>query len=94
MGVVGAYKKNKEARGNKNIASEQVDQLVERDGELTALIDTLHTDEGIEESIRDKFSLVKEGEKSIVIVDDPATVSPDEVTQNRRSFIQFLKDLF
>ncbi|MEX2368945.1 MAG: septum formation initiator family protein [Candidatus Paceibacterota bacterium] len=57
---------------------ETVDQLKEERDEMSIrqkqLLNTtanLSTQRGIEEEIREKFSVVKEGERVIVLVDDP-----------------------
>ncbi len=54
----------------KNIAETQVAGLLQKKEKLTEDIEKLKTEEGREESIREKFGLVKEGEGVIVVVDE------------------------
>ena len=93
-GVIDVVKKNGETRKNKQIALSQMTALEEREMELTSLIETLKTDQGIEESIREKFSLVKEGEEFIIIIDNPVDQNKENNTKNKGNFFQFFKNLF
>lgn len=49
----------------------------ERREELTGKLRYLETDKGVEEEIRNKYNVVKEGEEVVVIVDDRASTSPE-----------------
>ncbi|MCF7834383.1 MAG: septum formation initiator family protein [Candidatus Pacebacteria bacterium] len=55
---------------NRQVAEQKVDILKEKKDLLEKDIDRLGTQKGIEENIREKFGLIKEGERVIVIVDD------------------------
>jgi len=93
-GVIDVIKKNKETRKNKQVALGQMATLKEREAELGSLIEALKTDQGIEESIREKFSLVKEGEEFIIIIDDPKEEDAEDNKKNKGNFFQFFKNLF
>ncbi len=69
-GVVGFMGKMKVTAENRKIAENKVIELQKEKDKLTSDITKLKTDSGVEESIRDKFGLVKDGEGEIVIVDD------------------------
>lgn len=58
----------------------EVKALDVREGELTASIEKLQTEDGIVEEIKEKFSAVREGEHVAIIVDErrKATTSEEE----------------
>ena len=72
--------------------------LQSKEQNLQANIDDLKTERGVEEVIRDKFRVVKEGEDIIVIPDASmadtnefvATASP----KKQNGFLRFLKEWF
>lgn len=84
--------KLRETALNKNKALNQVESIQEQTATLTSRIEKLKTEQGIEDDIRSKFRVVKEGEGLIVIVDDP---KKEEVKQEESGgFWSFLKKLF
>ena len=72
--------KMRETSKNRQLAEEKVAELRETKAKLSADISKLNTEGGVEESIRDKFGLVKEGEDLIVVVEEKeaAPVAPVE----------------
>ncbi|MES2315728.1 MAG: septum formation initiator family protein [Patescibacteria group bacterium] len=68
--VFGFWGKMRETSKNKQIAENKIADLQAQKESLTSEIDKLKTNTGVEESIRDKFGLVKDGEGLIIIVDD------------------------
>jgi cell division protein FtsB len=64
---------------NRNIAEMRVLELQKSKDKLSNDIESLKTDKGLEENIRDKFGLAKEGEGLIVVVDEKnAEAAPEE----------------
>ena len=92
-GVVGFIGKARETSRNKQIAEDKIAQLQKEKDKLSADITKLKTDQGIEESIREKFGLAKEGEGMIVVVDDKTT-SPTEASNSSGSFWGFFRNWF
>ncbi len=92
--VIGLIEKEHETAKNKESELAKIDDLRNRQTELTSDIAKLSTDEGKEESIRDKFQVVKPGEKMVVIVDsNPQTqASADQSVDH--SFWGFIKRMF
>jgi len=88
--VFGFMGKMGTAKENKKIAENKVAQLEKEREKLSSDIAKLETEEGIEESIREKFGLVKEGENMIVITEDKS----DSVAEKASSgnFFSFLKN--
>jgi hypothetical protein len=56
-------------------------------------IASLKTDKGVEENIREKFGLVKDGEQMIVVVEDPKLADSKDA-KNDGGFFSFLKNIF
>jgi len=76
----------------KRIAEEKVTELKKRKEETTNQIESLKTEKGIEENIREKFGSIKEGEKLIIIVEDKNKIV--EEVKEESTFLQFLKNWF
>ncbi len=91
-GVIDLTGKMKTTRENRKIIENKVGELEIEKEKLSSDIAKLNTESGIEESIRDKFGLAKEGEGLIVVVEDKEKVE----VENEESgwFLSFLKKLF
>ena len=72
--VYSIYKKNQVANINRMESQRKLDLLVEKEKRLQAEIAKLNTTRGIEEELRSKFQVTKEGEEVLVVVDDPAVI--------------------
>lgn len=70
---------------NRKIIENKVAELEKEKEKLTSDISKLNSTEGVEESIRQKFGLVKEGEGVIVVVDDK-TLKPEPKEESRGFF--------
>lgn len=80
-----------ETRENKIIAEEKVAGLQKEKDRLNLEIQRLNTEAGVEENIRNKFALAKDGEGLIVVLDDenPQVQKPQTKIQK---FFSFLKN--
>ena len=75
------YKKKIESDEMKAISLKNVEALRERSGDLQDKIDRLATKQGIEEEVRSKFSVAKDDENMVIIVqDEPTTSEPVKKT--------------
>jgi cell division protein FtsB len=91
--MIGLMKKEEETSKNKLSEMQKIDDLKKRQASLEHDIGKLNTEAGIEESVRDKFQVVKPGEKMVIIVDpQEPKVSPDEAIDH--SFWGFIKRIF
>ena len=70
-----------------------MEELVLQKDRLTRDINTLSTQNGVEEIIRDKYGLAKEGEGLIVITDDNNQTNTQNI-QTNKSFLGYIKRLF
>lgn len=84
--------KTEEASRNRKIAENKIIELEKSKEKFNSDINKLKTEKGIEENIREKFGLAKEGENMILVVDDK---SSSEVPKNTDSggFFSWLKSL-
>jgi cell division protein FtsB len=92
--TIGLIIKERETTKNKESELMKIDDLRKRETSLSNDIARLSTDEGREESIRDKFQVVKPGEKMVVIVDEEQNAEAVDVTANDYSFWGFIKRAF
>ncbi len=67
--IVGLLEKERETSKKKQQILAEIETLRNREESLKNDIERLNTDSGIEETIRDKYQVVKDGEKMVVIVD-------------------------
>ena len=79
-----------ETRENRKTAEEKVTQLQKERDRLTLEIERLNTDAGVEENIRNKFALAKDGEGLIVVLDDETP----PVQKTKITFWMRVKNLF
>ncbi len=78
-GVYGIYKKVSESEKDRKAAERELADLETREQMLVLKVDRGNTDRGLEEQIREKYNVAKEGESVIVLVDKPIAAS---TTQN------------
>jgi cell division protein FtsB len=78
------YQKKRESEEMKNISLKNVEELRDRNVDLTAKIERLDTTPGIEEEIRSKFTVAKEQENMVVVVED--TDNNASATTSKKGF--------
>ncbi len=91
--MIGLIRKERETNKNKISELAKIDELRKREADLDKDISKLNTTQGIEESIRDKFQVVKPGEKMVIIVDEQEKKPQDEETKDH-GFWGFIKRMF
>jgi hypothetical protein len=87
-----AYLKKSESEKLKNMSFENVQKLKIRDGQLKENIEKLSTEYGIEEEIRSKFSVAKDNEAMVVVVEK--TDFSASTTENSSTFWQKIANFF
>ena len=65
----GALQKKRESDRNAERVKKELEALESQEQSLSVTIDRLQTNTGIEEEIRQKFNVAKDGEKVIIIVE-------------------------
>lgn len=68
-GTWGIWQKSRQSKNTLEIAQVELDKLNEREKIIKKKIEKLDTETGLEEEIRSKFDVAREGEQIIVIVD-------------------------
>jgi len=93
--MIGLIEKEKETAQKKALILDEIDTLNKRETMLRSDINKLNTDDGIEDAIRDKYQVVKPGEKMVVIVDDKKpTEIQDNDPKNDHTFWGWVKNMF
>ncbi len=88
------YKKYKESLSNKKSSEEELKGLEQRNSELSARLERLKTERGLEEEIRKKFNVAKDGEGVVIIVPKSGTSSEEGSTQNETGFLGKFRGFF
>ena len=92
--VIGLVKKEKETAEKKEMVLDKINNLRERQADLSKDIDKFKTEAGIEDAIREKYQVVKQGEKMVVIVDSDKNKSSEPVKNKKHGFLNWLRGLF
>ncbi len=83
-GVVGLLQRMRLTMENREIAELKIKELERKKEIFTADVAKLNSETGIEESIREKFPVVKEGEGLIIVVEDKN--KPEEESVEEKGF--------
>ena len=88
-GVFGLYNKSRVANQALEMVRLEEERLEERARYLEAAIGELETDRGVEKVIREKFGMVRPGERVINLV-EPRDATTAPLTSSKKSFWQRL----
>jgi len=91
--MFGFMNKMEDTSKNRKIAEDRILELEKSKEKLNSEISKLKTEKGVEESIREKFGLAKEGENMILVVDEknPLEVQKEE---DNKGFWSTIKSWF
>lgn len=93
--IIGLFEKERDTAKKKELILAQIEALRNREESLNKDIEKLQTSAGVEETIRDKFQVVKEGEKMLVIVDNENRVTTQKTESlGAHSFWGWIKRTF
>lgn len=93
--MIGLLEKARDTSQKREMVLSQMNSITERQQIEEKNIAKLQTDSGIEETLRDKYHLVKEGEQMVVIVDqDVDKLNKKEEKSSKLGIVQFFKNLF
>lgn len=82
-GAYNMYDKYSRNSAELDQALEEAERMRERKEELTEELAYLETRKGVEEEIRNKYDVVKEGEKVVVIIDDEGGEGVEEASASK-----------
>lgn len=93
--TIGLIEKERETEKKKELKLAEIETLRAREESINKDIEKLKTEEGVEETIREKYQVVKEGEKMVVIVDqDKKTIDQNVEVLSDHSFWGWVKGIF
>lgn len=79
-GAIGVISKERESKDHLEALDSKITALALREEDLKNDIGRLQTQEGIKDEIRDRFSVIEEGEHVAIIVDDKKTSTSTDLT--------------
>lgn len=88
--ALGAYRKEAASMNSLRETRSEWQRLKDRELQLSSEVRELQTPRGLEEEIREKFSVAKEGEKLAIVVEGDKTKEETDVPE--RNFLQRLWD--
>lgn len=89
------YKKAKTAKIERDRSMAELVDLKDRKESLVSGTERLQTDHGIESEMREKFSVAKEGEEVVVIVDAPENSNVRSIgSENKKGLWGWIKYIF
>jgi cell division protein FtsB len=91
LSVIDVLGKMSLAVSNKRASEAEYIKLQKHEVGLRKTLGELNTERGVETVIREHYPVAKEGEKVIMIVDEPL---PTPVTEKDNAFVGFLKKVF
>ena len=87
----GAYQKSQLSKENLDRVVNEYNDLSSREQTLSTDVERLKTEKGIEEEIRGKFTVVKDGEQIAIIVDDKTATITASTTPKESWWGNFVK---
>lgn len=82
------------AQAERDIAAHSLSELESRNTELQASLARLKSDRGIEEEVRQKYTVARPGEDVVVVVDEKAKKSENGETSTGESWWQNIVSFF
>ncbi len=84
--AVGMYSKAREAKIKRDLALAELQRLEARQAELQATIARLSSERGVEEELRNRFFVAKEGEKVAILNTDAKEERKSPILSTEKSF--------
>ncbi|MEZ4103358.1 MAG: septum formation initiator family protein [Candidatus Paceibacterota bacterium] len=91
--AISTYKKSKIAKQKTRQVESELQKLEEQEIGLKSSLNDMNTSFGVEKSLREKFGIIKEGEKAIIIIEKEEDVKRSAPEENQ-GFFGFLKNIF
>lgn len=86
LSVYDRYRMEREVSERRSEREAEYRELANRAAELEAKIAYLESEKGIEEELRDRYGVVKEGEQAVVILDNATAESVESAPAPRESW--------
>ena len=93
--MIELVEKSRETAKKRDLMIKNIESLQARENAIKNEIANLETEKGAEEAVREKYRVVKEGEKMVVIVDQEANAeSAVSTVAHKKGLLEFVKNLF
>lgn len=92
--IIDLVSKARETSIKRDRELDRIEALRQREQSLSSSIERINTEEGIEEVIREKYKVVKPGEKEVIIVDEEDNSAILDNTKRERGLWAFIKRMF
>jgi cell division protein FtsB len=83
---IGMYSKAREAKEKRDLAFAELQRLEARQAELQATIARLSSERGVEEELRNRFFIAKEGEKVAILNTNESEEGRTPIVSSEKSF--------
>ena len=93
-GAWNTHQKAQIARSERSIAERSLNELESRTSELQASLIRLKSERGIEEEVRQKYTVARPGEEVVIVVDDSVKKGENSKTVSEKGFWRSLVDFF
>lgn len=93
-GAWGIHQKAQIALSEREIAARSLSDLEARTAELKESLTRLKSERGIEEEVRQKYTVARPGEEVVIVVDDSGKKGENSGAMEQKSFWQKLASIF
>ena len=93
-GAWNTHQKAQIARSERNIAERSLTELESRTSELQASLIRLKSSRGIEEEVRQKYTVARPGEEVVIVVDDSVKKGENGETVAEKGFLKTVLSFF
>ncbi|MGB2580304.1 MAG: hypothetical protein WBC83_01260 [Minisyncoccia bacterium] len=93
-GAWNVYKKAEIARSERDIALRYITQLETRNADMQSSLEHFKNNSGIEEEVRQKYTVARPGEEIVVVVDDDVKKGKNSEVVDKKSLWQHIIDFF
>ena len=93
-GAWNTHQKAQIARSERDIAERAFTEMESRSSELQASLIRLKSDRGIEEEVRQKYTVARPGEEVVIIVDDSVKKGENSEAMDNKNPWQYFVSLF
>jgi cell division protein FtsB len=88
------YKNNRMVSEKRDFARLELARLLEKKVELESELEDLKTDRGAESEVREKYQVARPGEKTIIVIDNPAEATSTATTTESSGFLKTVSKFF
>ncbi len=91
--AISTYKKSLIAKQKTRQVEEELQKLIDQESDLKGSLNDMNTPFGVEKSLREKFGIIKDGEKAVIVTE----VNEDKNTSEEKEskgFFDFIKNIF